>query len=85
MKKVLLMALISSGISFLYYYYNKKDDKKDDIKKVDIRWDDEIIYIDELDEYSGYYGQLILYEDPVPIYKLYQRNERQLFSFLSFR
>jgi uncharacterized protein YybS (DUF2232 family) len=46
MKKLLLITLISSGISFFYYYYNKnvKEEGKEK-DKVDIRWNDEIIYI----------------------------------------
>ena len=79
MKKLLLITLIS-GISFFYYYYNKnvKEKEEKDKKKVDIRWDDEIIYIDDLDNYFDndivYSGQLIIYKDPVPIYELYKRN-----------
>ena len=79
MKKLLLITLISSGIGFFYYYYNKnvKEEEKDK-EKVDIRWDDEIIYIDDLDNYFDndilYSGQLIIYEEPVPIYELYKRN-----------
>ena len=79
MKKLLLITLIS-GISFFYYYYNKnvkeKEEKEKD--KVDIIWNDEIIYIDDLDNYFDndivYSGQLIIYEEPVPIYELYKRN-----------
>ena len=79
MKKLLLITLISSGIGFFYYYYNKnvKEEEKDK-EKVDIRWNDEIIYIDDLDNYFDndivYSGQLIIYEEPVPIYELYKRN-----------
>ena len=79
MKKLLLITLIS-GISFFYYYYNKnvkeKEEKEKD--KVDIIWNDEIIYIDDLDNYFDndivYSGQLIIYKEPVPIYELYKRN-----------
>ena len=49
-----------------------------DVTVKDIRWDDEIIYIDDLDNYFDndivYSGQLIIYEEPVPIYELYKRN-----------
>ena len=78
MKKLLLITLIS-GISFFYYYYNKnvKEEGKEK-DKVDVRWNDEIIYIDDLDNYFDndivYSGQLIIYEEPVPIYELYKRN-----------
>ena len=80
MKKLLLITLISSGIGFFYYYYNKTVEEKEekDKEKVDIRWNDEIIYIDDLDNYFDndivYSGQLIIYEEPVPIYELYKRN-----------
>ena len=78
MKKLLLITLISSGIGFFYYYYNKTVNEEKDKEKVDIRWDDEIIYIDDLDNYFDndilYSGQLIIYEEPVPIYKLYQND-----------
>ena len=78
MKKVLLITLISSGIGFFYYYYNKTVNEEKDKEKVDIKWDDEIIYIDDLDNYFDndivYSGQLIIYEEPVPIYELYKRN-----------
>ena len=76
MKKLLLITLISSGISFFYYYYNKnvKEKKEKNKEKKDIRWNDEIIYIDDLDNDIVYSGQLIIYEEPVPIYELYKRN-----------
>ena len=47
MKKLLLITLISSGIGFFYYYYNKnvKEKEEEEKDKVDVRWDDEIIYI----------------------------------------
>ena len=73
MKKLLLITLIS-GISFFYYYYNKNVEVEKDKEKVDIRWDDEIIYIDDLDNDIVYSGQLIIYEEPIPIYELYKRN-----------
>ena len=80
MKKLLLITLIS-GISFFYYYYYyyKNDKEKGKEKeKVDVRWNDEIIYIDDLDNYFDndivYSGQLIIYKEPVPIYELYKRN-----------
>ena len=74
MKKLLLITLISSGISFFYYYYNKNVKEKEEKDKVDIIWNDEIIYIDDLDNDIVYSGQLIIYEEPVPIYELYKRN-----------
>ena len=75
MKKLLLITLISSGIGFFYYYYNKnvKEEGKEK-DKVDVRWNDEIIYIDDLDNDIVYSGQLIIYEEPIPIYELYKRN-----------
>ena len=73
MKKLLLITLIS-GISFFYYYYNKNVKEKEEKDKVDIIWNDEIIYIDDLDNDIVYSGQLIIYEEPVPIYELYKRN-----------
>jgi hypothetical protein len=59
MKKLLLITLISGICFFYYYYYYKNVEEKDkNIKK--IKWNDEIIYIDDLD---NYFDNDIVYSD----------------------
>ena len=61
MKKLLLITLISSAIGFFYYYYyyyKNVEEKDKNIKK--IKWNDEVIYIDDLD---NYFDNDIVYSD----------------------